>query len=97
MLPCVNQAARTCTQSGATAPGTLSQKGTYGLMSSTGEPSTMSAPPSTSLLPLTSMMRAMDSPTGAGLWGLRVASTPMVPPSRRGTLIFDLTGALLPG
>ena len=42
------------TQGGAFAWLRLSQKGTYGLMSKMGDPSTMSAPPKVMLRPFTS-------------------------------------------
>lgn len=55
------------TQAGAAAAGTLSQKGTNGLMSRTGLPSTMSAPASVSVRPSTHTTRATLSPMGHGL------------------------------
>ena len=55
-------------------------------MSSTGLPSTMSAPPSTRVRPSTPTTRATLSPSGQGRCGERVAKTPILPPSRRGTL-----------
>lgn len=60
-------APRTCTHPGAVAPGHESQNATYGLTSSTGLPSTMSAPPTTRQPFPTDMISATLRPMGLGL------------------------------
>mmetsp|Transcript_8959 Transcript_8959/g.32804 ORF Transcript_8959/g.32804 Transcript_8959/m.32804 type:complete len:201 (-) Transcript_8959:80-682(-) len=81
------------TQGGAVASGTQSQNGAYGFTSSTGVPSTRSAPPSVSVLASTStaITRAMERPTGSGRCGVRVASAPTGSPFSRGTRTFAFT------
>mmetsp|Transcript_8235 Transcript_8235/g.37523 ORF Transcript_8235/g.37523 Transcript_8235/m.37523 type:complete len:258 (+) Transcript_8235:751-1524(+) len=81
------------THAGAAASSTLSQKGTYGLTSSTGVPSTRSAPASVSVpaRASTETTRPRLSPIGSGRCGVRVASAPTVLPSSLGTRTFALT------
>mmetsp|Transcript_40951 Transcript_40951/g.104750 ORF Transcript_40951/g.104750 Transcript_40951/m.104750 type:complete len:241 (+) Transcript_40951:105-827(+) len=87
-----------CTHPGAVAPGHESQNATYGLTSSTGLPSTMSAPPTTRQPFPTDMISATLRPMGLGRCGVRVASTPMRSPLSRGTPILALMrGARCPG
>eukprot|EP00199_Chlamydomonas_sp_CCMP681_P003525 CAMPEP_0119115368 /NCGR_PEP_ID=MMETSP1180-20130426/50735_1 /TAXON_ID=3052 ORGANISM="Chlamydomonas cf sp, Strain CCMP681" /NCGR_SAMPLE_ID=MMETSP1180 /ASSEMBLY_ACC=CAM_ASM_000741 /LENGTH=183 /DNA_ID=CAMNT_0007104309 /DNA_START=949 /DNA_END=1502 /DNA_ORIENTATION=+ len=87
--------ASAATQDGARAVSSASQKGTYGLMSSTGDPSTTSAPPRISFRPLTEITCATLSPTGTGRCGLRVASTPTFAPFSLGTEILAFSPAPL--
>ncbi len=56
---------QTLTHDGAIAWLMLSQKGTYGLMSRMGVPSTMSAPPNVMLRPFTSTTSATLRPADA--------------------------------
>ena len=75
------------TQSGAVEFGIESANGTYGLISSTGVPSTKSIPPTTTT-PRSASTRSTvptDSPTGTGRCGVLVANTPTRSPSNLGT------------
>eukprot|EP00962_Isochrysis_galbana_P053067 scaffold24522_cov56-Isochrysis_galbana.AAC.1 len=56
----------------------------HGLTSRIGVPSSRSAPPRRSVPPCTLMSFATERPIGLGRWGVRVAKSPMEPPSKPG-------------